>query len=741
MPKIFARAPNITSLATQNIEFTYDKLSQLRKIDRAVASNLGHLVTDYSYDGAGRLATIANKFNSAVISNYNYGYDAGDRLSSKNGSDGNSTIDYGNDNQISGVDHATRPDESYSFNALGIRTGWTTDPLDTRRVLRDGVYEYQYDDEGNLTRKEEISGGKVTTYEWNYRNRLTKVTSGSQVVEYGYDAEDRRVSKKVNGVTQEKYVYDGDDIALVVDAAGTLVERYLYGDGVDNVLSVVKMGTTVWSLADRQGSVVDLVDEGGNVLNHFVYDSFGNRTATTGVDFRFAYTGRELDLETGLYYYRARYYDPMVGRFISEDPIGFSAGDTNLYRYVNNSPTNWTDPTGKFANLAAGAGFGALFGGLYALANDIESGQFGWNTFGNVLKGAAAGAAIGFVTAAGVGLLAAGATTAFGTSVAGAIVNTSFVAAGTAYGAYNAGGNFGSGKYLTGALDLFGVVAGAKNVFSGMTRTIPQMAYAELKARQANLAAMYPPDPNPPGYQRQIYQVGDPQLNSNGAMVPAGSSALANRTSVGGAVPYRGGNGSPIIVAADNPTISNTSAFLTRSSGEYDQFDPSYDPPEHVVDWWKGDRQQAHYLSTKYVNGKPLLTIFEGGTGDALAGHAVFRPMTTSPLKTTIPNGTYLTFWTKHNRKLPDNIGQLIETGEHDMLYKLFTTNKDIAKLLTGASTKLPGSQVYNHTFYPPQRLSIYENSMTIKSATPLSDLLMENMGRLDWAACTEVKW
>jgi YD repeat-containing protein len=127
--------------------------------------------------------------------------------------------------------------------------------------------------------------GKLTNYSWDYRNRLTKVTSGSQVVEYLYDAEDKRVGKKINGVTTEKYVYDGADIALVVDAAGILVERYLFGDGTDNVLSREKGGAVVWSLGDRQGSVVDLVDMSGNVLNHFVYDSFGNRSEDTTVEF------------------------------------------------------------------------------------------------------------------------------------------------------------------------------------------------------------------------------------------------------------------------------------------------------------------------------------------------------------------------------------------------------------------------------------------------------------------------
>jgi RHS repeat-associated protein len=217
---------------------------------------------------------------------------------------------------------------------------------DSRRVLNDGKYEYRYDDEGNLTQKQELLTGNLTTYEWDYRNRLTTVVSGNQTVEYGYDAEDKRVGTKLNGVTTEQYVYDGTDIALVLNAAGTLVERYLFGAGVDNVLSRERSGVVVWSLGDRQGSVVDLVSENGTVLNHFVYDGFGTRTGTTSSEFRYGYTGRELDTETGLYYYRARYYDSKVGRFISEDPIGFSAGDTNLYRYVGNNSPNYTDPTG-----------------------------------------------------------------------------------------------------------------------------------------------------------------------------------------------------------------------------------------------------------------------------------------------------------------------------------------------------------------------------------------------------------
>jgi RHS repeat-associated protein len=101
-------------------------------------------------------------------------------------------------------------------------------------------------------------------------------------------------------------------------------------------------------LADHQGSIRQIVDNGGALLNQITYDSYGNITNQTNpsVTFRFGYTGREWDGETGQYYYRARYYDARVGRFLSTDPIGFAAGDANLYRYVFNSPMNFTDPSG-----------------------------------------------------------------------------------------------------------------------------------------------------------------------------------------------------------------------------------------------------------------------------------------------------------------------------------------------------------------------------------------------------------
>jgi RHS repeat-associated protein len=112
-------------------------------------------------------------------------------------------------------------------------------------------------------------------------------------------------------------------------------------------------GTVYWPLTDNLGTVRDLVQHDPvtnvtTVANHITYDAYGKPTSETNpnVDHLYGFTGRERDEESGLMYYRARYYDAPNGRFISEDPIGFAAGDTNIARYVGNAPTNFTDPSG-----------------------------------------------------------------------------------------------------------------------------------------------------------------------------------------------------------------------------------------------------------------------------------------------------------------------------------------------------------------------------------------------------------
>jgi RHS repeat-associated protein len=174
---------------------------------------------------------------------------------------------------------------------------------------------------------------------------------------FTYDVNDRRIGKWVDPdgpgsqpAVQMWTVYDGVNPYADFDGTGSLTTRYLADPHQPDVLfaRVAANGTTAWYLRDNINSVRQVVSPTGAVLNAITYDSFGNILSETNPanGDRFKYTCREYDAELGIYYYRARYYDPATGRFLGEDPKGFAAGDANLYRYVANRPTILTDPSG-----------------------------------------------------------------------------------------------------------------------------------------------------------------------------------------------------------------------------------------------------------------------------------------------------------------------------------------------------------------------------------------------------------
>jgi RHS repeat-associated protein len=194
------------------------------------------------------------------------------------------------------------------------------------------------------------------TYTYDCRNRLTEVTqNGTVIASYTYDALNDRIGIHDSGGSQVWTVYDGANPYADYNSSGTLTERYLFGPGVVNGAAVDEIlartspgGTTAWYLTDKLGSVRDIVSAPGGELDHVVYDSFGNvlteTNATNGDRFKFA--GMEYDSVSGQYYDRARYYNSTTGRFVSLDPIGYGAGDTDLYRYAWNSPNDLTDRSG-----------------------------------------------------------------------------------------------------------------------------------------------------------------------------------------------------------------------------------------------------------------------------------------------------------------------------------------------------------------------------------------------------------
>jgi RHS repeat-associated protein len=140
-------------------------------------------------------------------------------------------------------------------------------------------------------------------------------------------------------------------------ADGGNITQYVYVDGIDHAVLLRRNGQLYALITDHLGSVVAILNSAGNLVEGYDYTPFG-RTTATGIDVGnvLGFTGREYDSASGLYYYRARWYSPDLGRFLEPDPIGLAGWDVNLYRYVGNGPVDSIDPTGEFWGLVVGGG-------------------------------------------------------------------------------------------------------------------------------------------------------------------------------------------------------------------------------------------------------------------------------------------------------------------------------------------------------------------------------------------------
>ncbi len=200
---------------------------------------------------------------------------------------------------------------------------------------------YTYDANGNT-----LSDPSGKSYTWDFENRLTQVVvPGIGTTTFRYDPFGRRVQKS-GPLGTINYLYDGRDLIEEVDNSGNVLARYTDGPGFDQPLSMLRAGTTSYYQSDVLSTITSLSNSTGTLSNTYNYDSFGKLTASTGtITNPLQYTGREFDPETGIYYYRARYYDQNTGRFIGEDPIRFQGG-IDFYAYTLNNPANWIDPFG-----------------------------------------------------------------------------------------------------------------------------------------------------------------------------------------------------------------------------------------------------------------------------------------------------------------------------------------------------------------------------------------------------------
>ena len=201
-------------------------------------------------------------------------------------------------------------------------------------------------------KREHLSDAQGRSFTWDFENRLTQaIVSGTNggTTTFKYDPFGRRIQKS-GPLGTTNYLYDGNNSVEEVDSAGNVLARYTQGSHIDEPFAELRSGTISYYEDDGGDSVTSLTSSAGAVANSYAYDSFGKLTASTGMLVNpFSYTTREFDQETSIYYYRARYYDPSVGRFISEDPIGFGGG-THFYRYASNNPVLFDDPLGLWIN-------------------------------------------------------------------------------------------------------------------------------------------------------------------------------------------------------------------------------------------------------------------------------------------------------------------------------------------------------------------------------------------------------
>jgi RHS repeat-associated protein len=200
---------------------------------------------------------------------------------------------------------------------------------------------------------------------WTRNEPTPEVLKANKQVLYTYDVYDRLIRKQVDDGGDgsidraEAFVYDGDDVVQSFDGAGSLTHRYLHGPAVDQVFADEDaLGEILWGLGDNQGTIRDVADydavsDTTTIANHREFTAFGELTSDPSTEFRYFYTGRYLDPDTGLQNNGARWYDATIGRWMSEDPIGFAGGDANLSRYVGNGPTNAIDPSGLQPPLTA----------------------------------------------------------------------------------------------------------------------------------------------------------------------------------------------------------------------------------------------------------------------------------------------------------------------------------------------------------------------------------------------------
>ena len=342
------------------VSLAYDRGGRL--INKWLIGTGGAFVSsESSYNADNTLASLINKAGAGIVSSHSYGYDALGNRSTQIERVGATTTNYAYSydalNRLTQVNNGNAGQlESYAYDPIGNRTGKQVggtvtaakyDAANQLTELRSGslagalLATLGYDANGNLKTRSDTG----LSLNYDALNRMTQATLAGQTSSYVYDDQGRRIQKTVAGLASN-FLYDGPHIAAEYGAAwGVPQAQYVQGATIDNPLIRVGTSTSQYLHQDGINSVVAATSGTNTIDASQRFDAWGNKIASTGAQPRFGYTGREPD-ETGLVFYRARYYDAPVGRFTQRDPIGLLDG-LNPYSYVGGNPVTYVDPNGQ----------------------------------------------------------------------------------------------------------------------------------------------------------------------------------------------------------------------------------------------------------------------------------------------------------------------------------------------------------------------------------------------------------
>lgn len=300
----------------------------------------------YNYDNLGRILNVQNSADSSVIESFTYDPYGNRKTHTKAG-----TTNFYQHNDMHQIE--------------SIRAGSASGSV---------VASFSYDNNGNQLTKTE--GAESLTLDYDGWGRLIQANkTGLPQENYTYDHSVKRIATSVGGTTNN-YQYSGGAIIGEYDSNWELMSNFTHGPGSDDPLVRFAGGASTYYHADALGSVVATSNNAGAVQSTARYGAFGDTTLSTGNIAQYGYTGREPSA-TGLMYYRARFYDPSIGRFTQSDPMGFIDG-VNTYAYVANNPINYVDPTGMTIDaisntLSSASGYVSQIGDDWAAYTNSES--------------------------------------------------------------------------------------------------------------------------------------------------------------------------------------------------------------------------------------------------------------------------------------------------------------------------------------------------------------------------------